>query len=173
MEHFDDVKLKKHAITGVFVIFLLSVLWHFLFDLIPSGLTAVFCPVNESIWEHAKLFFMPALIWYAVMYALAGKRYPNFTFSHAVMLIVMPTAAILLHLFYRLFLPELVIMDIAITFAVIMLGSLIAYRMTKSKIKLHGFCFLFISLFILIGLTAVFAVFTFYPPAHPLFIPNI
>lgn len=165
-------QLKKYAITGVFVIILISVLWHFLFDLIPGLLTAVFCPVNESVWEHAKLFFLPALIWYIIMYAIAGKGYPNFIFSHAVMLIGMPTAAILLHLFYRIFLPETVMLDILITFTAIALGSFAAYKMTTSKAKLHGRWLCFASLFIIIGIAAVFAVFTFYPPAHPFFIPN-
>ena len=34
---------------------------HFLHDLWPNPLTAVFAPVNESVWEHLKLLFWPFL----------------------------------------------------------------------------------------------------------------
>ena len=35
---------------------------HFLHDLWPVPLTAVFAPVNESVWEHLKLLFWPMLL---------------------------------------------------------------------------------------------------------------
>lgn len=34
---------------------------HFLYDLWPNPLTAVFAPVNESVWEHLKLLYWPFL----------------------------------------------------------------------------------------------------------------
>lgn len=34
---------------------------HFLYDAVPSIATAVIAPVNESIWEHIKLLYWPAL----------------------------------------------------------------------------------------------------------------
>ena len=36
---------------------------HFLYDLWPNPLTAVFAPVNESVWEHLKLLFFPVLVY--------------------------------------------------------------------------------------------------------------
>lgn len=45
--------------------FVLSVLagsaLHFLYDVWPNALTAVFAPVNESVWEHLKLLYWPFL----------------------------------------------------------------------------------------------------------------
>lgn len=34
---------------------------HFLYALVPNVLTAIFSPVNESVWEHLKIIFWPFL----------------------------------------------------------------------------------------------------------------
>ena len=34
---------------------------HFLYDCFPNPVTALFSPVNESLWEHGKLIFWPIL----------------------------------------------------------------------------------------------------------------
>ena len=49
--------LKKIKIINVVMFFTLSFLWHFVYDLLPCFLTAIFFPVNESIWEHMKIIF--------------------------------------------------------------------------------------------------------------------
>ena len=49
--------LKKIKIINVVVFFFLSFLWHFGYDLFSNFLTAIFFPVNESIWEHMKIIF--------------------------------------------------------------------------------------------------------------------
>lgn len=49
--------LKKIKIINVVIFFLLSFLWHFMYDWLPCFLTSIFLPVNESIWEHMKIIF--------------------------------------------------------------------------------------------------------------------
>lgn len=34
---------------------------HFVYGLCPNGVTALFSPVNESLWEHVKILFWPYL----------------------------------------------------------------------------------------------------------------
>jgi len=34
---------------------------HFLYELFPNVLTAIFSPMNESVWEHLKIIFWPYL----------------------------------------------------------------------------------------------------------------
>lgn len=41
---------------------LAGTLLHFIYDWWPNALTALIAPINESIWEHLKLFFWPYLI---------------------------------------------------------------------------------------------------------------
>ncbi len=45
----------KKLILNTTLIFLLSALFHFVYTLCPNPITALFFPVNESIWEHFKL----------------------------------------------------------------------------------------------------------------------
>ena len=44
---------------------------HFLYDVCPVPLVDLFAPVNESVWEHLKLFFWPTL---AAAFVLTRKN---------------------------------------------------------------------------------------------------
>ncbi|MBQ3090228.1 MAG: hypothetical protein IJD21_06710 [Oscillospiraceae bacterium] len=57
MERLDRKLLLASAVTVV-----LGIGLHFLFDVWPSILTEFIAPVNESLWEHIKIFFWPYLI---------------------------------------------------------------------------------------------------------------
>lgn len=45
------------------IIFLLSAILHSIYELFPNFITALFFPVNESIWEHNKIIIESFLIW--------------------------------------------------------------------------------------------------------------
>lgn len=52
---------------------------HFLYDLFPNPVTALFAPVNESLWEHLKILYWPYLASAAILTrweggALLGQR---------------------------------------------------------------------------------------------------
>lgn len=51
---------RQLMITALLTILLGSGL-HFLYSLWPNGITALFSPVCESLWEHIKIFFWPYL----------------------------------------------------------------------------------------------------------------
>ncbi len=65
--------LKKIKIISIIGIFLLSILFHFLYDLMPSLITSLLFPVNESIWEHMKLIFTSTLVFSVIEYLLLKK----------------------------------------------------------------------------------------------------
>lgn len=54
--------MKKVKIINVIFLFALSFLWHFVYDIFPNNLTAIFFPVNESIWEHMKIIYSVLII---------------------------------------------------------------------------------------------------------------
>lgn len=66
--------LKKVKIFNVIFLFVLSFLWHFIYDLIPCSLTAIFFPVNESIWEHMKIIY-GAFIVVSLVQILVCKKF--------------------------------------------------------------------------------------------------
>jgi len=41
---------------------LAGVVLHFVYDWFPNPVTALIAPVNESLWEHAKLLFWPLTV---------------------------------------------------------------------------------------------------------------
>lgn len=51
------MSIKKIKIISAVVVFLLAFPFHFVYEFFPSHLTAIFFPVNESIWEHMKLLY--------------------------------------------------------------------------------------------------------------------
>ena len=53
--------MKRKWRTVFFLSILAGSALHFLYDLWPNPLTAVFAPVNESVWEHLKLLYWPFL----------------------------------------------------------------------------------------------------------------
>lgn len=56
------MSLKKLKILGVIMAFLFCFPLHFLYNKIPSFITSIIAPVNESIWEHMKILFGSILI---------------------------------------------------------------------------------------------------------------
>ena len=69
--------MKKIKTIGVYVIFVLSFISHFMYDILPNPLFSILFPVNESIWEHMKLLVTPVLIFSIIEYIVyyIYKRY--------------------------------------------------------------------------------------------------
>lgn len=57
-------RLFLYEIIGFVLVSVTGTLNHFLFEWLNSSVViALFCPVNESVWEHLKLLFFPYLLW--------------------------------------------------------------------------------------------------------------
>lgn len=103
----DSKRLFRLEMLGVvFIVFLGSGL-HFTYKLSGENpVVAVFSAVNESVWEHLKLGFWPALLYAVIEYAYLGRLRENFLPSKAVGIYVIPFAIIALYYSYRAFLEE-------------------------------------------------------------------
>ena len=53
---------KRHVLTAALGTMVLGCLLHFLYGWFPNALTALFSPVNESLWEHIKILLWPYLL---------------------------------------------------------------------------------------------------------------
>ena len=51
------MNLTKSKIISTITIFALCFLFHFGYDIFPNPVSAIFFPVNESIWEHIKMLY--------------------------------------------------------------------------------------------------------------------
>lgn len=52
---------KRQLILTWLAALLAGFVLHFLYEWLPNAVTALFSPVNESLWEHIKLIFWPFL----------------------------------------------------------------------------------------------------------------
>ena len=55
-------RFSKAALFAFVIATLAGSCLHFVHDLFPSPVTALFSPVNESLWEHLKILFWPYLV---------------------------------------------------------------------------------------------------------------
>ncbi len=61
-------ELRKCFTIGFIFISVFGTLLHFLYEWMGANpIVGLFSPVNESIWEHMKLFFFPMLLFTVVM----------------------------------------------------------------------------------------------------------
>ncbi len=138
---------------------------HFLYDLWPNALTALFAPINESVWEHLKLLFWPMLLGAA---RLCRKKPHQERFWSSFFLALLATPVFLLLCFYGLKAAGIASLplDIALYYISMFLGYLLAswlYRKKKPE-KIGGF-----TLMLLILYGASLILFSFAAPDLPIF----
>lgn len=166
------MNLKKLKIVNVVIFFALSFLWHFVYDLIPNFVTAIFFPVNESIWEHMKIIFGVIIFGSLISLILMQK----FKIKHNNFYVEIVTKGILGVIFYlAIFIPLYNIfgenMFISIT---LMLITYIVMEFIGYKILLLDELDIKILPIILIVLCYIlFALLTFYPPHNTIFFDEI
>ena len=134
-------------------------------ELDPAGAIAA---VNESIWEHLKLGFWPALLYAALEYGRFGKSANNFLFAKTAGIYLIPVTIVVLYYAYTAILGHgLLPVDIAIFVVAVIVGQVVSYRLLTAPplpAMLNRF-----SPVALAVLAILFVLFTFYPPEFPLF----
>ncbi|MEM2962023.1 MAG: DUF6512 family protein [Candidatus Bathyarchaeia archaeon] len=155
-------------ISGVFFIIILGSALHFTFELSGRNpIVGVFSAVNESVWEHLKLSFWPALTYAAIEYRLIRREAGNFLPAKTLGIYLMPLIIVSLFYLYTAFMEENLVLDILIFVIAVIIGQLASYKLLirgeKSEIYAR------ISVVALILLALLFVIFTFYPPHLPVF----
>jgi len=155
---------------GIAVITILGSLLHFVFDWsgqwYPIGIIAA---VNESVWEHFKIGFWPALFFGFFEYGFIRNRISNFYIAKAAGIYAIPvTIAILFYSYTAIFGVEILAVDILIFIIAIAICQIISYKILTADRLPHWFNTAGIILIVLLGI--LFAVFTFFPPHLPIFL---
>ncbi len=169
-----DKTVFRWMLGAVPLMFFLGSITHFLYDWSGgSPIVGIFCPVNESVWEHLKMAFWVPLFWWTIKYFRISKRYDvsaaKWFFSCAVSLY---TSLIFITSFYYTYTGafgvEILIIDIFSLFLGITVAQLTAFHIYKHA-KIRGGSLRF-SVIAIALLAAAFTAFTFAPPHIPLFI---
>ena len=140
---------------------------HFLFDLTGQSLAAALVSaVNESIWEHMKLIFVP-------MFLVAGWQYrsyrePDFWCRKMKSILI---GLILIPVLYYTYTGILGVSADWFNVTIFFLAAGAAYRWEALAVLEGRSCRISdkLALTILILIAGIFAVLTFYPPEIPFF----
>ena len=163
------MNLKKDKIIAVIGIFILSFIFHFIYNIFSSSITAIFFPVNESIWEHQKLIFTSVIFYGIIDYILLQKfriKYNNFFTSLFISAITIIPIFLLMYLplYYKM--GPRMILNIGIMLIAIIISQIISYYIlnTRNHNKLN-----YISVILIIISYIVFAYLTYNPIKNELF----
>ena len=162
-------KLFIYEVSGFIFVGVFGTLNHFLFDFFnSSAFVGLFCPVNESVWEHLKLLYFPYLLWCAVEY-LALKKPKNFFFSKLIgALCGMAFIVIFFYTYAGITGNESTFANILSFFAGAAISFIVSYELMRNKKDStrpnENF-----SISMLIFISSLFFIFTFSPPLIPLF----
>jgi hypothetical protein len=122
----------------IFVMLVASAL-HFVFELSDFNKTvAVFGSVNESTFEHLKLFFWPGLFYTLVQHAFIKGRVNNYWYGKGMALLAVPFGVIVsFYLYLGILLPirgeGLLALDIGTGAVGVLLGNIVAYRLLTGR----------------------------------------
>ncbi len=161
--------------VGWFVIFGIGALWHFIFAW-TGGWAPIgwILPVNESVWEHVKLMFWPALIYYIIEGIFIYKKTNNFVFAKAMTFYLTPILSIaIFYVVYGATGFENFIFDSVVLFLLTGLQQFVSYKLLTREIipaKEKSQLPLFIGSIVDISILAILLiVFTYAPIKIPLF----
>ena len=164
-----DKKLFKYEVSGFIFVGVIGTLDHFLFEWFDSNvIVGLFCPVNESVWEHLKLLFFPYLIWTVIEYFFLREQH-NFFCSK---LKGIAAGMVFIVSFYYTYTG---VTGKVSTFADILsffIGAAVAFIISYEFMRngKHGSrLYENLSILIFIFISAMFFAFTFSPPLIPLF----
>jgi hypothetical protein len=151
-----------------FIIVLGSVL-HFAFEW--SGRATAIAPigdVNESVWEHLKLGFWPALIYAALEYRRFGRSANNLASAKTIGIYLIPITIVVLYYAYTAILGHgLLQADVAVFVVAVILGQLVSHKpLIASPLPARLNRFAPIALAVL---GVLFVLFTFHTPQLSVF----
>lgn len=153
--------IRKIELKGAIFIIILGAFLNFAYELSGNNLlVGLFSAVNESVWEHLKLSFVPGFLWLFIQKYFYRLSEPNLYVARAVALFVALVLIVLLFYGYLIFLEKPFLpLDILIFFVSVLTAQHISYKILSSEKDYSAFKLIAISA-ILIMLGA-FVIFTF------------
>lgn len=148
----------------IIFLFLLSFLWHFMYDWFPCALTSIFFPVNESIWEHMKIIFYCLFIG-GVLEKKGNNYYLN--------ILVKPLVGVLFYLI--IFIPlypifgESMFISLSLMLFTYIIMELLGIKISKQEeLNIKA-----LPIIIIILISILFSILTFYPLHNFLFFDSV
>ncbi|MBQ3415660.1 MAG: hypothetical protein IJH39_10060 [Clostridia bacterium] len=163
----NNKKIRNYQIFSIVFTFLLGSFLHFTYELSGKNyLVATFSAINESVWEHLKILYFPMLLTIIIGCFYLGKEYSNFLCSKTIgTIIAMIFIVVFFYTYFGILGKNIAFIDILSFFIADILGEVIAYISIINKYK----CNRLISILVLILISILFIIFTFFSPRIGLF----
>jgi hypothetical protein len=163
----NNNKILKLEIISFLFTLIFSTVFHFLYEWTGEcKLIAPFLPVNESVWEHGKLLFMPYLLFAVIEYFLIPDKH-NYIFAKCLSLAIsVPFMIVLFYTYSGILGFNVLLIDIAITFIIVFIMNYLSYNILISDKTYKNNTVIVIAILFFI----MFILFTFFPPHINLFL---
>lgn len=165
-----EKRIKSYTKWGLLLVVSLGILLHFLYDLTGKSMWAgLFSPVSESVWEHMKLAFFPLLVYFLYEMLCIRKQFPSLSLASAWGIL---TGTFSVPVIFYTYTGILGFHLLALDIGTLLFGLFLGFYEQHKKMNQNSFLppsrgFLSWGLVILTCLC--FFLFTFWPPALPLF----
>ena len=166
--------LKRTFIIMTVLVLVSGTLLHFVYDWTgKNSIAGLFSAINESTWEHLKLAFFPMLL-FGFIFKSFIKPFSN-NFIEGLTIGILSTMIFIIAFFYgyQFFLgTNIDFLNILDFILGVIVGEYVFYRIIK-KDNFSNYYTKVTSIFILLFITYLFIVFTYYPPNTKLFISPV
>ena len=166
------MSLKKIKIINVVFLFLLSFLWHFVYDWFPNNIFALFFPVNESIWYHMKIIYFCLLMGSILEFVLCKKnniKINNFYIEAMVKSILGVIFYLIIFIPFYLWLGESMFISISLMLITYIFMEYIGYKiLTGEEMNIN-----ILPVIIIVLGCVMFVILTFYPLHNFLFFDEV
>ena len=166
------MSLKKIKIINVVFLFLLSFLWHFMYDWFPNTIFALVFPVNESIWEHMKIIYYCLFMGSILEFVLCKKnniKINNFYIEAMVKSILGVIFYLIIFIPLYLWLGESMFISISLMLITYIFMEYIGYKiLTGEEMNIN-----ILPVIIIVLGCIMFVILTFYPLHNFLFFDEV
>lgn len=165
----DKKNIALSEAAGCVLIYSVAVLLHFVYPLSKgAALSIVFGAVNESIWEHTKIFTAPYIGWALIQLCWLKIHFRRYVVAKVIGLYLM--AGVIIGSSYLLTLltdHSALWMDIAVSLIAVLSAQTLSYRLETAQNRLDEYFLPALMLLTLYYL--MFFSFTVFPPKTELF----
>lgn len=152
--------MYKKIILSSFIIFILSTLFHSLYNYLPCFLTSIIVPVNESIFEHMKMIFTSYMFYLLIKILFNKKRENNLISSFVIASLFNIVIFLIIYIPIYLLFGEKLVVTLILYFITILISNYLMYKIQNKKInsKINKY-----SVYIIPLVYIVFTLLTYFP----------
>ncbi len=165
----NEKKFRLLEAIGAVAIYIIASVLHFVYDLSGgSTLSVLFGAVNESVWEHVKIFAVGYVAWALIELLWLKPPFKKFVTAKTFSLYFLSLSIIVFFYTYNLFTEEpILILDLLSSAFFVILSQYFSYKLTTTQRKTEDY--FYVALMLLMSYFVMFFSFTVYPPQIDLF----